>query len=162
MGEAAPFSRRKALFRQKIPSARRVCVSVCATVHVLITTFSANFPWYTGWFFLTVPTQNFLSTRKKQSIRTVPIQKFLSTRKKQSIRTVPTQKFLSVEKSRYCQGISHYSFILFLHMRKLSPEKCELVNIWKYCRGGNSSGNLNFFFVYSGWEQFGYFNFFLS
>ena len=45
--------------------------------------------------------------------------------------------------------ISHYSFILVLHMRELSPEKCELVNIWKYCRGGNSSGNLNFFFVYS-------------
>ena len=93
---------------------------------------------------------------------TVPTQNFLSTRKKQSIRTVPTQKFLSVEKSRYCQGISHYSFILFLHMRELSPEKCELVNIWKYCKGGNSSGTLTFFFVYSGWEQFGYFNFFLS
>ena len=40
--------------------------------------------------------------------------------------------------------IFHYSFILFLHMRELSPEKCELVNIWKYCKGGNSSGTLTF------------------
>ena len=107
--------------------------------------------------FLTVPTQKFLSIRKKQSIRTVPTQKFLSTRKKQSIRTVPTQKCLSVEKVKaleqtkrdtefsaaigmlyyFCADIVasplvfifHYSFILFLHMRDLSPEKCELVDI---------------------------------
>ena len=134
-----------------------VCDCACVDNHLF-----CKFSLIYRVVFLTVPTQNFLSTRKKQSIRTVPTQKFLSTRKKQSIRTVPTQKFLSVEKSRYCQGISHYSFILFLHMRELSPEKCELVNIWKYCKGGNSSGTLTFFFVYSGWEQFGYFNFFLS
>ena len=56
-------------------------------------------------------------------------------------------------------------------MHELSPEKCELVDIWKCCKGGNSLGTLTFFFVFFqggdsldtltfsffvflGWEQF--------
>ena len=110
--------------------------------------------------FLTVPTQNFLSTRKKQSIRTGPTQNFLSKRKKQSIRTVPTQKCLSVEKSRYWnkQTKKHRIFS--------SNKNAEVLQGWEqfgyfnfflslFFQGGNTSDTLTFFFLcFLGWEQF--------
>ena len=53
------------------------------------------------------------------------------------------------------------SFTLFLHMRELSPEKCELLDV---LQGWEQFGYFNFFLslFFSGWEQFAYSNFFLS